>query len=227
MSWHRLVRAWIGWMAVVPCVWSNCRWFGPVRCAFPAAARELWLTIDDGPDPRQTPEVLDTLKSCGVRATFFVVGRNVRAHPGLCQRMVEEGHSIQNHTDSHAAGTFWAALPARARREIHDCSRAVYDATGCMPRQFRAPVGMANPFVHLAAAEASLSVIGWSASGHDGIAHDPELVVEKIRRSVRPGGIVLCHDSHLRGMAGGERACTLLRLLNTLAADGYSFRNDL
>jgi SAM-dependent methyltransferase len=86
---------------------------------------------------------------------------------------------------------------------------------------------MANPFVHLAAAEAGLPLIGWSTSGHDGIAHDPARVIEKIRRAVRPGGIVLLHESHLQGMSGGERACTLLKLLNTLAADGYSFCNDL
>lgn len=219
--------AWLGWMAVVPCVWRNCRMFGPVRRGFSTSGRELWLTIDDGPDPRQTPAVLDVLGECGVRATFFVIGRNAREHPGLCRRMVEEGHSVQNHTETHAAGTFWAAMPRRARREILVCSGAVLEATGIRPRQFRAPVGMANPFVHLAAAEAGLPLIGWSASGHDGIAHDPGCVIEKIRRSVRPGGIVLLHDSHLRGMSGGERACTLLELLNTLRADGYSFRNDL
>lgn len=226
MTSRRLFHAWLGWMAFVPCVSKNCQWFSPVRCTFPATARELWLTIDDGPDPQQTPAVLDTLKASGVRATFFVIGRNVRAHPGLCKRMVDEGHSVQNHTDSHASATFWAALPRRAAHEIEACSMAVEKATGCRPRQFRAPVGMANPFVHLMAAEAGLSMIGWSASGHDGIANAPRRVVEKIRRSVRPGSIVLCHDSHLRGMGEGERACTLLRLLNTLTADGYSFRND-
>ena len=223
----RLFWAWLGWMAVVPCVWRNCRWFGPVRRGFATSGRELWLTIDDGPDPRQTPAVLDVLRKCGVRATFFVIGRNARAHPGLCRRMVNEGHSVQNHTESHAAGTFWAAMPSRAEREIQGCSEAVFEATGSHPRQFRAPVGMANPFVHLAAAESGLPLIGWSTSGHDGIAHDPARVIEKIRRAVRPGGIVLLHESHLQGMSGGERACTLLKLLNTLAADGYSFCNDL
>lgn len=227
MSARRFVFAWLGWMAVVPCVWRNCRLFGPVQRTFPAEGRELWLTIDDGPEPCQTPAILDVLRDCGVRATFFVIGRNVRAHPSLCSRMVEEGHSVQNHTESHPSATFWAALPRRAQREIRDCSGAVLHATGRRPRQFRAPVGMANPFVHLAAGEAGLPLVGWSASGHDGVAHDPVCVVEKIRRSVRPGGIVLFHESHLRGMRAGERACTLLRLLNTLAADGYSFRNNL
>lgn len=227
MRARRLVLAWLGWMAVVPCVWRNCRLFGPVQRTFAAEGRELWLTIDDGPEPLQTPAILDVLRDCGVRATFFVIGRNVRAHPGLCRRMAEEGHSVQNHTESHPSATFWAALPRRAQREIHDCSEAVLQATGLRPSQFRAPVGMANPFVHLAAADAGLPLIGWSATGHDGIAHDPTLVVERIRRSVRPGGIVLFHESHLRGMREGERACTLLKLLNTLAADGYSFRNNL
>lgn len=224
---RRLFWAWVGWMLVVPSVWRNCRWFGPVQKTFPTPANSLWLTFDDGPEPRQTPAILDTLQACGVHATFFVIGRNARAHPHLCRRMLEEGHSIQNHTESHPSGSFWSALPGRARREIQACSKSILETTGRRPHQFRAPVGMANPFVHLAAAEAGLKLIGWSASGYDGVAHDPGRVVEKIRRAARPGGIILVHESHLPGMRGGERACTLLKLLNTLGADGYTFRNDL
>jgi peptidoglycan/xylan/chitin deacetylase (PgdA/CDA1 family) len=86
---------------------------------------------------------------------------------------------------------------------------------------------MANPFVHLAAESHGLGLLGWSATGHDGIAHDPARVVRRIRRSATPGGILLLHESHLRGMQGGERACTLSSLLNTLKEDGYTFTDKL
>jgi peptidoglycan/xylan/chitin deacetylase (PgdA/CDA1 family) len=112
-------------------------------------------------------------------------------------------------------------------QEIERCSLAIREATGKAPHQFRAPVGMANPFVHLAAESCGLKMIGWSATGHDGIAHDPGRVVHRIRQSATPGGIVLLHESHLRSMQAGERACTLSELLNTLKADGYIFTDRL
>lgn len=214
-------------MLVLPALIRNCTWFGPVAKSIPACGRELLLTIDDGPDPRQTPQILDTLADAEVRAVFFVIGKKVEAHPALCRRMVDEGHSVQNHTHSHPGATFWSAGPRRAIREIERCSLAIREATGQAPLQFRAPVGMANPFVHLAAETCGLKMVGWSATGHDGIAHDPDRVVWRIRRSAGPGGIVLVHESHLRGMRGGERACTLSDLLNTLKQDGYLFTDRL
>jgi len=214
-------------MLVLPGVIRNCRWFGKVENSFPTRARQLLLTIDDGPDPRQTPQMLDALAEAQVRAVFFVIGKNVEANPALCRRMVAEGHSVQNHTYSHPSATFWFAGPKRAALEIERCSTAIQEATGRRPVQFRAPVGMANPFVHLAAEARCLGIMGWAATGHDGIAHDSTLVIQRIRHRAKPGGIVLLHESHLRGMRGGERACTLSELVNTLRADGYTFTDRL
>ena len=227
MSRMRPLQAYAGYMLVLPALIRNCTWFGRVEKSIPAHGRELLLTIDDGPDPRQTPQILDTLAQAQVRAVFFVIGKKVEAHPLLCRRMVEEGHSVQNHTYSHPSATFWSAGPRRAMQEIERCSLAIREATGKAPHQFRAPVGMANPFVHLAAESCGLKMIGWSATGHDGIAHDPGRVVHRIRQSATPGGIVLLHESHLRSMQAGERACTLSELLNTLKADGYIFTDRL
>ena len=227
MSRMRHLQAYAGYMLVLPALIRNCTWFGRVEKSIPAHGRELLLTIDDGPDPRQTPQILDTLAQAQVRAVFFVIGKKVEAHPSLCRRMVEEGHSVQNHTYSHPSATFWSAGPRRAMQEIERCSLAIREATGKAPDQFRAPVGMANPFVHLAAESCGLKMIGWSATGHDGIAHDPGRVVHRIRQSATPGGIVLLHESHLRSMQAGERACTLSELLNTLKADGYIFTDRL
>lgn len=227
MTRARYLKACVGWMLVLPGVIRNCRWFGRVENSFPTRSRELLLTIDDGPDPRQTPQMLDALAEARVRAVFFVIGKNVEANPSLCRRMVEEGHSVQNHTYSHSTPTFWLAGPERAAREIARCSTAIQEATGRRPVRFRAPVGMANPFVHVVAEACGLGIMGWSATGHDGIAHDPARVIRRIRHSTRPGGIVLLHESHLRGMHGGERACTLSKLMNTLRRDGYTFTDRL
>jgi peptidoglycan/xylan/chitin deacetylase (PgdA/CDA1 family) len=219
-------RALLGWLLVFPCVVRNSPWFGPVETRFAANGRHLRLTIDDGPDPRQTPQILDLLAREGVRAEFFVIGKKAAAHPELCRRMRDEGHWVQNHTFSHPSASFWAAGPRRARRQIVRCSAAIREATGCEPTRFRAPVGMANPFVHLAAQELGLRLAGWSATGYDGISHDPARVVRKITASLQPGAIILTHDSHLPGMREGQRACTLEALLASVRNHGFSFVLD-
>jgi peptidoglycan/xylan/chitin deacetylase (PgdA/CDA1 family) len=226
MRHNGFARALLGWLMVFPSVVRNSSWFAPVETRFAACGRQLRLTIDDGPDPRQTPQILDLLAREGVRAEFFVIGKKAAAHPELCRRMCAEGHLVQNHTFSHPSASFWAAGPSRARSEIAGCSAAIRETTGCEPARFRAPVGMANPFVHLAARDLGLKMSGWSASGNDGVPHDPARVISKITTSLQPGAVVLLHDSHLLGMREGQRACTLEALLASVRDHGFSFVLD-
>ena len=210
-----------GFPILLPTLWRNCGWLGPVRHRFLAARNEVWLTIDDGPNPHETPAILDVLSEHQAKATFFVVGKNVARWPHLAQMILERGHSLQNHTFHHRSATFWAATPAVVRREITLCNEAIFAATRTTPTQFRAPVGMANQFVHAEVEKAGLDMIGWSASGNDGVARNPAKVLEKILRRVNPGAIVLLHEGPLRGLAIGERARILRRLLVALESRGF------
>ena len=210
-----------GFPILLPTLWRNCGWLGPVRRRFLAARNEVWLTIDDGPNPHETPAILDVLSEYQAKATFFVVGKNVACWPHLARMIVERGHSIQNHTFHHRSATFWAATPADVRREIALCNEAIFAATGTTPTQFRAPVGMANHFVHAEVEKAGLELIGWSASGNDGVVHNPAIVLKKILCRVNPGAIVLLHEGPLRGLAVGERARILRRLLVALESRGF------
>ena len=176
----------------------NCQWFGPVSTGF-ASERgdEVWLTVDDGPDPHDTPRLLDLLDAARARATFFVRGDRARAHPGLVAEIARRGHGLGNHTFSHPQATFWALGPARLRREIAGCSDILCEITGRAPTLFRAPVGMVNPFVPPAAAAAGLRLVGWSARGFDGVARharNADGVVARIAADLRPGGIALLHE---------------------------------
>ena len=96
-----------GFPILLPTLWRNCGWLGPVRQRFLTAQNEVWLTLDDGPNPHETPEILDVLSEHQAKATFFVVGKNVARWPHLARMIVERGHSIQNHTFHHRSATFW------------------------------------------------------------------------------------------------------------------------
>ena len=203
----------------------NNQIFGPVITGFtPACGDEVFLTIDDGPDPGDTPRLLDLLDAHGARATFFVRGDRARAYPAIIAEIVRRGHGLGNHTLHHPQATFWCLGPGRLRREIGGCNDVLRDLTGQTPRLFRAPVGMVNPFVHGIAAACGLRLVGWSARGFDGVkgrAADPAAVVRRIMDTLRPGGIALLHEGR-RGAAGeavNVRALELL--LAELAARGW------
>ncbi len=91
----------------------GCGWLGPVVTGFRTDKREAWLTIDDGPDGARTVALAEQLRLRGVRATFFVKGRNLERNPEAARAALDAGHSLANHTFSHPAGTF-PLLLARA-----------------------------------------------------------------------------------------------------------------
>ena len=106
--------------------------------------KKLALTFDDGPDPEWTPQILDILKAKHVPATFFVIGANMEAHPGLVQRILAEGHEVGNHTYTHPnlADTPLAAV----RLELNATQRLFEALTGRSMRLFRPPyLGDAEP----------------------------------------------------------------------------------
>lgn len=200
-----------------PTLRRNCDWHGEVITRFATDRPEVWLTLDDGPDPRDTPDILDLLAKHGAKATFFVVGQKARQHPELCRRILGEGHELGNHSFSHPSGGWWAWPGALVGREIAQAQEAITEAGGAAPRFFRSPVGMNNLWVHPAAARHGLRVIGWSAAGGDGCPAAPSRIVARIRRQLAPGAIVLLHES------GGSRhrALTLARTLECLDREGY------
>jgi peptidoglycan/xylan/chitin deacetylase (PgdA/CDA1 family) len=141
----------------------------------------------------------------------------VDAHRRVAGQLVEAGHSIENHTQNHPSGWWWAADPWTVAREIASCSHAIRTATGMEPRMFRSPVGMTNPWVHRASAAAGLRVVGWSVSGGDACAVAPSRFVATLMRAISPGAIVLLHV----GEGARHRCHALSLLLRELQADGY------
>ncbi|MCB1095520.1 MAG: polysaccharide deacetylase family protein [Verrucomicrobiae bacterium] len=157
---------------------------------------ETLISIDDGPDPRTTPQLLEALERHRIKAAFFLVGQRAAKYPELVRAIHDAGHTIGNHTFSHPAGRFWCIDPWSARREIARCDAAIHAITGEVPTLFRSPVGHSNPFVHLTAAAAGKTVMAWSARGFDGVSTPKEKVVAQIHASLTPGAIVVMHEAY-------------------------------
>lgn len=152
------------------------------------------LTFDDGPNAENTAKVLDVLKRHNIRATFFLIGKNVDEHPALAARMAEEGHIVANHTYSHDA-MFPMGNKQKIEHDIVACSEAIYNATGCRTRLFRPPFGVTTPGIGKAVKALNMSTIGWSIRSYDTMQRPTrESVVKGIIKKLRPGAIILLHD---------------------------------
>ncbi|WP_041440320.1 polysaccharide deacetylase family protein [Thermomonospora curvata] len=166
--------------------------------------KTISLTIDDGPHPKYTPQVLDLLAEHQVTATFFVVGEMVKEHPALTRRIVEAGHQICNHTMTHPMG-FDRIGGKRIHREIAEAHARIAQATGVVPKYFRSPGGAWSRQVMEKVAEYGMIPIGWEVDPWDWRRPGVARIKRALLRS-KDGAIMLCHDG------GGDRSQTVAAL---------------
>ncbi|WP_353353102.1 polysaccharide deacetylase family protein [Intrasporangium sp. DVR] len=179
--------------------------------------RRVALTFDDGPDPDWTPRVLAALRRAAAPATFFCVGRKVRDHGPIHADSLGV-HELGNHTFEHPDLARFAL--ERCQDEIGRTSDLMERTYGQRPTLFRPPYGHLGGAALLAAAEAELTMVFWSAQAREDMAvADPNGAVDDLARQVRPGSIILAHDT---GSPARLRTIDHLdRLIDRLRADGY------
>ncbi|MCX4741749.1 polysaccharide deacetylase family protein [Streptomyces antibioticus] len=178
--------------------------------------RTMVLTFDDGPDPRYTPGVLDTLAEYDVRAMFFVCGEMATDHKDLLARMADEGHVVGNHTWSHPLLT--SLTRRQIRSEMTRTSEVIEDGYGEPPRWFRAPYGAWNRTTFQLGAELGMEPLAWTVDTLDWTAPGTGTIVSRVQDGAGPGVVVLSHD------AGGDRSqsvAALRRYLPRLLDSGY------
>lgn len=161
------------------------------------------LTFDDGPNPSATPMLLDLLERHKVRASFFLVGKHVRAFPALAEEIVARGHVIGNHTDTHPKLVFLS--PRRIREEISLCDEAIGNATGRKTHWTRPPYGFRGPqLASIVRQRGEPGIVMWSIWARDWRPQPPERVINRLRRA-QGGDIVLLHDGDHRVREGDRR----------------------
>ena len=194
----------------------------PLGAGAPAATpgpAAVAITIDDGPDPEVTSRVLDLLDEHNARATFFCIGERIDRHPALARAIVARQHEIGNHTYRHLM-RFSLLGPRGVAQEIARAQEAIVAATGEVPRFFRAPAGLRNPFLEPALARANLQLVSWTRRGFDTVSGSAGRVLDSLTRRLREGDILLLHDGHAARTATGAPVIleVLPGLLRALAA---------
>ncbi|MFJ3670145.1 polysaccharide deacetylase family protein [Streptomyces sp. NPDC090106] len=160
--------------------------------------RTMVLTFDDGPDPRYTPDILDTLAEYDVRAMFFVCGEMAVDNKELLARMSDEGHVVGNHTWSHPLLTRLSR--GRMRSEMERTCDVIEEAYGERPAWFRAPYGAWNRTAFQLGADLGMEPLAWTVDTLDWTTPGTRTITGRVENGAAPGVVVLSHD------AGGDRS---------------------
>ncbi|WP_337060153.1 polysaccharide deacetylase family protein [Kineococcus sp. G2] len=177
-------------------------WARPVNRALRGAStvlcadtdeRVVALTYDDGPDPEQTPALLDVLAERSVRATFFVLVERAEAHPGIVRRALDEGHEVELHGIDHTRLSALGTREAVAR--VREGKDRLEQVTGRPVRFFRPPYGAQTLPQVLGFRSLGLEVVLWSGWAQDWVHDEVPAVAGRIVRPFSPGAVILLHDT--------------------------------
>lgn len=196
----------------------SARGLGPVFTRFVTPRREVWLTLDDGPDPADTPRLLEILEKHGAKAAFFVIGERAAAHSELVAAIRRAGHTVGHHTHTHPCLKFWSLTPALLRDELVRGLVALR-AGGVKPEYFRAPVGIKNAGLDRELTRFGMRCVAWSVRSGDCLAKSPAQVAARVMAKVKPGAIILMHEGP--GVPASVRVEAISQVLEKLSAAGY------
>jgi len=170
------------------------------------------ITFDDGPRRDTTVRLLDGLKELNVKATFFVMGKNIIGNEDIIKRMYDDGNLIGNHTYSHIE--LCEVSHDKAVEEIESTNDLIYDITGYIPKYIRPPFGSYNDKLQL---EINMTPVLWSVDPNDWNTTDVAGVVNSVMSKVKSGDIILLHDFY------DSSVTAALEIIAQLKAKGYIF----
>ena len=183
----------------------------------------IGLTFDDGPDPEETPRILDVLREHDTHATFFMLAERAEQYPRLARRVQEEGHEVALHGATHDDLTRLRVASIIDR--VWGGKQRLARVLGSRVTMFRPPYGAQNLRSYLITRLSRLEVVVWSAWAHDWEDLTVSELVDHALRRANPGGILLLHDSFVThpdrvsaAVPRFDRAQAVTRILEGLAA---------
>jgi peptidoglycan/xylan/chitin deacetylase (PgdA/CDA1 family) len=215
----------IQYFVLVGCLWILIVFWGSASigsnyhvkayCNNPSETeKKITLTFDDGPH-EMTVLVLDVLRQYNAKATFFCIGKNIEVHPDILKKIIEEGHTVGNHSYSHSP-FFDFYRKKQVIAEIEQTDALIKSVQGKKPILFRPPYGVTNPSIRRALAVTKHKTIGWNIRSLDGGTKNEKFIFDRIIKRIKPGGIVLLHDTSI------QTVNVLEQLLSFLQKNNYS-----
>jgi len=184
------------------------------------------LTFDDGPNPDFTEKILDIFKEKGIKATFFTTGRSIENNKSIVQRMINEGHELGNHSYSHINLIF--KKKKVILDEIVRTDKLIREFGVKGDIHFRPPYGRILLTAASVLATLNKKVIMWNVPTKDYKENDPEIILKRIYKRVKPGSIIVLHDSGLdKPEKIIDRNATIIavkQIVKELPKKGYKFK---
>lgn len=179
---------WVKTNRFIKWIFANYVW------EIPNHESKVYLTFDDGPTPEITEWTLEELKRYEAKATFFCIGDNIKKHPDIFLKVINQGHAIGNHTFNHLKG--WKTGNETYIENVSRCQEQITNYTSHIVNLFRPPYGKIKPSQSRILRKMGYKIIMWDIVSFDfdhGIS--PEKCLENVLKNVRPGSIVVFHDS--------------------------------
>lgn len=171
--------------------------------------KQVAITFDDGPNLEFTPQILTFLKKHNIKATFFCVGKQIENHPKLFNQIVNQGHVVGNHSYSHS-NNFGFFSHKKVLDDVNKCNELIYENLNVNSNLFRPPFGVTNPAIRKAIAKTRHHVIGWSVRSLDTKIKNPEKILKRITKRLKPGDVILLHDTNKRTLVVLEQLLLFL-----------------
>ncbi|WP_309642468.1 polysaccharide deacetylase family protein [Flavobacterium sp.] len=195
MNWY-----WIKTNRLIKRVFSDYVW------DIPTVEKKVYLTFDDGPTPEITPWVLDQLKEFNAKATFFCIGDNIQKHPEIFNSILQNGHTIGNHTFNHYNG--WKTKTPNYIENVHSCDEAIIQNCYASSQKlgskfktqnsklFRPPYGKIKKSQAKPLLDSGYKIIMWDVLSADFDATvNPEKCLKNVLKNIESGSIIVFHDS--------------------------------
>jgi peptidoglycan-N-acetylglucosamine deacetylase len=194
-----------------------------VLCSVRTREMKIALTFDDGPNPEYTPLLLTKLAKYRVSATFFLIGRNLKSHPEIGRRIVQEGHEVGNHTYNHPILPFLSR--SRVRNELGSTQELIAALLNVEPVFLRPPNGLFTKRVLDTVEQLGYRAVVGDVFPVDVALPGPEIIIRRVLRRVQPGSIIILHDGYV-GRFDRDKSQTVRAmdgLIPRLCDQGYKF----
>lgn len=203
------------WLAVV--LWGSSfissNYHVKSYCSNPLETeKKIAITFDDGPNPN-TLLILEVLKRHNVKAAFFCIGKNIEKHPEIFEQLIIENHIVANHSYGHSS-LFDFFRKSQVIEELNKTDAIIAKALGKKPLFFRPPYGVTNPSIRRALEATKHKLIGWNVRSLDGIIKSEKIIFNRIIKGVKPGAIILMHDTTFESVSVLEQLLLFLEKNN-------------